>query len=210
MTTLTKLIMGQDGNGNVVPIQLVAVGDGTYKLGVDASLTVGPITIGAVKMEDAASLTQAKVGADTAIAIGDNALATHDPEIGQVGDLQASGTVIGLLSAIVPPNPNVGVSGHNVVSADASAAPVAITSAPTAGQRVDLHTLIVSTDTNNLIAIFTEETSGTELFRLYLGTNSQPILTDLHVQLATINKRIMVQTNKAGNIAVTALWNSVP
>ncbi len=209
------LIMATDDKGNKQAVGLTDTGNTTptgqkiYKLVTDTSVTINNVTLGAVKIQDAVAATQAEVKASTGIATGDNALATHDPAIGQIGDTQGNGTVIGLLSELVPAT-NVGVSGHNVVSADASAAPIAVTDAPTAGQHVEIHALVVSSDATNITVIFTEETSGTELLRFYMNANTQNSPAGFHVKLPTINKRLMVQTSKAGNIAVTALWHSVP
>lgn len=110
------------------------------------------------------------------------------------------------VDAAVPPL-NVGVGGAAVTSADASAAPVAVTDAPGVGKRLMVSHLIISVDTAGIIVNLTEETTGVLKARIYTNANSPALSSaDIDLPLATPNKRLMLQTNKAGNIAVTVLW----
>lgn len=109
MAITSYLVMGKDENGNP---KLVGLSDSgvtddfgniIWNLAVDSAVSIDPgdITIAAVTIKDAVAATQAKVAASSAIAIANNSLAVHDPQIGQVGDLLGDGTVIGLLQAIL-------------------------------------------------------------------------------------------------------------
>lgn len=101
-----------------------------------------------------------------------------------------------------------GVSGAAFTSADASGAAAAVTDAPTAGQKLILTDLTVSVGSAVTVS-FTEETSGTLLHRLYMPANStETIQFRGKRKLATADKKVMVQTSGAGNVAVTAGYYS--
>lgn len=93
-------------------------------------------------------------------------------------------------------------------SADQSAAVAAVTAAPTSGQKLVITDLIVSVDTD-MTATFTVETTGHVVHKLYLPAKSVVNLcTRSPVKLGTADKKLMVQTSAAGNIAVQALYYS--
>lgn len=100
-----------------------------------------------------------------------------------------------------------GVSGAAVVSADMTSA-AAVTDAPTSGQKLVITDIVVSTDTAMNI-LFEEETSGTDIFKLFLPANgSAQITTRGKVKLATANKKLTGKASVAGNVAVTVCYYS--
>lgn len=100
-----------------------------------------------------------------------------------------------------------GVSGAAVVSADMTAA-AAITDAPTTGQKIVLTDLVISADTAMNVLI-EEETSGTDLFKVFIPANGTVQITPRSkCKLATVNKKITAKASVAGNIAVTAFYFS--
>ncbi len=101
-----------------------------------------------------------------------------------------------------------GISGVPMQSADASAAPANVTDAPSAGQKLVLVDLIISSDTD-LTFTFTEETSGTVIYKQYVAANTTlNLATRGKRKLATADKKLQVQTNGAGNISVLASYYS--
>lgn len=106
------------------------------------------------------------------------------------------------------PSMFTGVAGAAFVSADASAAPAAVTDAPATGQKLVTNGVVVSVGSALTVSL-TEETSGTLLLRLYMAANTtQMIRMGGLVKLATANKRMMVQTSAAGNVSVLASYYS--
>src|SRR5574337_205323 len=179
MTITGNVILGTDGQGHQIRIGLTDTGltddagDKIWSLAVDSAVTIDPgnITIASVTLKDGVAATLAKVAASTAIAIANNVVGVHDPQIGQVGDLLANGTLIGLLSAVVPPTVSLGVSGAVFHSADQSAAVAAVTDAPAAGKKLVITDLLVSVG-SNMIVTMSEETSGTVLARFNMLANT--------------------------------------
>ena len=102
-----------------------------------------------------------------------------------------------------------GVSGAAFASADASGADAAVTDAPTAGQKLVIRDVFVSTDTAMRIDL-KEETSGTVIFSGYFPANSGIVqLTPRSkVKLATADKKLMVRTSASGNVRVTTTYSS--
>lgn len=102
-----------------------------------------------------------------------------------------------------------GVSGAAVTSANASAADLELSAAPTSGQKVVIDDILFSTDTAMSVD-FKEETTGTVIFRGYFP--SSPGISQItprgRVKLATANKKLVLRTSVAGNIACTVLWHS--
>ena len=102
----------------------------------------------------------------------------------------------------------LGVSGARVTSADASAAALSVTDAPTSGQKLVFTDIIVSSDTA-LRLDFKIETAGTILFSIYMGAGTTVnIVPRGKLKLATANQKLQVQASAAGNIGVTALYYS--
>lgn len=101
-----------------------------------------------------------------------------------------------------------GVSAAAVTSANMSAAAVAVTDAPTLGQKIVVDDIILSTDTAMRVDL-KEETSGTIKVSLYLPANGiVQITTRSKFKLGTADKKLQVQTSVAGNIAITTLYHS--
>lgn len=100
-----------------------------------------------------------------------------------------------------------GVSGAAVVSADMTAA-AAVTDAPTSGQKIVLTDIVISSDTAMNVLI-EEETSGTDLFKVFVPANGTVQITPRSkMKLATVNKKVTAKASVAGNIAVTAFYFS--
>jgi hypothetical protein len=122
------------------------------------------------------------------------------------GNLQVTGAVN---ATIVQPAVTWGVVGVPFTSADQSVTPADVTDAPTAGQKIVVDELFISSDTA-LSVTFKEATSGTVVIGpIYLAANSS-----LHValkderKLATADKKLQVQSSIAGNISVLAGYHS--
>lgn len=100
-----------------------------------------------------------------------------------------------------------GVSGAAVVSADITTA-TAVTDAPTAGQKLVITDIVVSTDTAMNI-LFEEETSGTDIFKVFLPTNGTLQITPRSkVKLATADKKLTAKGSAAGNVGITVSYYS--
>ena len=100
----------------------------------------------------------------------------------------------------------LGIAGARFTSADQSATPAAVHTAPGAGLKAVITDLIVSVGTAMTVT-FTEETAGTVLFTLYIAANSVVQITPrAKLKLSTAVKRLMVQTSVAGNISVTPFF----
>lgn len=101
-----------------------------------------------------------------------------------------------------------GISSARFTSANQSAAPANISDAPTASQKIVIADIVVSVDTAMRVDI-KEETSGTVIFSLYMPANGTVQITPRgKIKLATIDKKLTVQTSASGNIAVTATYYS--
>jgi hypothetical protein len=103
---------------------------------------------------------------------------------------------------------SLGVSGARITSADQSAAVASITDAPTSGQKIVVDDILFSSDTA-LRLDFSEETTGTILFSVYLSAGSSGQFTPRgKLKLATADKKLQWRASAAGNIAVTPLYHS--
>ena len=123
------------------------------------------------------------------------------------GTTEAGVAIPGVPVAGKDNGPNWTSSYTFTTSADATAG-ADVTAAPTTGQKIVVTDLVVAVDTAMSVS-FLEETSGTEVLRLYLAANSAVQVTPRgKLKLATANKKLRVDTSVAGNIAVTALYYS--
>jgi hypothetical protein len=103
---------------------------------------------------------------------------------------------------------SLGVSGARITSADQSGAVASITDAPTSGQKIVIDDILFSSDTE-LRLDFSEETTGTILFSVYVGANTSGQFTPRgKLKLATADKKLQWRASAAGNIAVTPLYHS--
>ena len=100
-----------------------------------------------------------------------------------------------------------GVSSAAVVSADMTTA-AAVTDAPTGGQKIVVDDIVVSTDTAMNI-LFECETSGVDIFKVFLPANGSAQITPRgKVKLATADKKLTAKASVAGNVAVTVTYHS--
>ena len=99
----------------------------------------------------------------------------------------------------------LGIAGVRFTSADQSASAAAVITAPGGGLKAVITDVIVSSDTA-MSADFSEESGGV-LFTIYLPAGGGAQITPRSkLKLSAATKRLMVQTSKAGSIAVTALY----
>jgi hypothetical protein len=100
-----------------------------------------------------------------------------------------------------------GVSSAAVVSADMTSA-AALTDAPTAGQKLVIVDIVASSDTAMNI-LFEEETSGTDIFKVFVPANGMVQITPRgKVKLATADKKLTGKASVAGNVAFTVTYFS--
>lgn len=100
-----------------------------------------------------------------------------------------------------------GVGSVAFTSTNCSGTYSAVTDYPFPGDCLVIDDLVVSVDTAMRVD-FVTETSNNLKYRLYLPANgSMQITTRDKMKLGTANKRLMVQTNAVGNIAVTAFYH---
>lgn len=95
----------------------------------------------------------------------------------------------------------------HTVSADASGG-ADVTAAPTSGQKIVIDDIVLSVDTAMWV-VFEEETSGADIYKVYLPANSVAQITPRgKVKLPTADKKLRIDTSAAGNIAVTVVYHS--
>ncbi len=83
-----------------------------------------------------------------------------------------------------------------------------VTAAPSTGEKLVITDVVVSADTAMSVS-FLEETSGTEVLRVYLPANGTAQITPRSkLKLATANKKLRIDTSAAGNVAVTVAYYS--
>jgi len=100
-----------------------------------------------------------------------------------------------------------GVSSASVVSADMTTA-AAVTDAPTSGEKLIIVDIIASADTAMDI-LFEEETSGTDIFKVFLPANGTVQITPRgKIKLATADKKLTAKASVAGNVALTVTYYS--
>lgn len=187
----------QGVDGRIVEIVAVQQADGSYVLGSSASIQTGDLEIGAVEIKNAGDDTRAPVGANGLYVEvrAASALPAGTNTIGGARDAGAAWTSV------------LGVTGETVQSADAQAG-VAVTDAPVSGQKLVITDLILSAEVAMAIW-FEEETSGTEFVRFYLAAGSSVQFTPRSKwKLNTADKKLIAVSSVAGNMAVTAFYNS--
>lgn len=95
----------------------------------------------------------------------------------------------------------------HTASADASGG-ADVTAAPTSGQKIVIDDIVLSVDTAMWV-VFEEETSGTDIYKVYLPANTVVQITPRgKVKLPTADKKLRIDTSAAGNIAVTVVYHS--
>lgn len=96
---------------------------------------------------------------------------------------------------------------QHTASADASSG-ADVTAAPTSGQKIVVDDIIVSTGAA-LTVTFEEETSGTDVLKLYMAANGIAQVTPRgRIKLATADKKLRLLTSGAGTVAVTVCYHS--
>lgn len=95
----------------------------------------------------------------------------------------------------------------HTASADATGI-VDVTAAPTGGQKIVIDDIILSVDTAMWV-LFEEETSGTDILKLYMAANSSAQVTPRgRIKLPVADKKLRMDASVAGNIAVTVVYHS--
>jgi hypothetical protein len=95
----------------------------------------------------------------------------------------------------------------HTASADATGI-VDVTAAPTSGQKIVIDDIILSVDTAMWV-LFEEETSGTDIIKLYMAANSAAQVTPRgRIKLPTADRKLRMDASVAGNIAVTVCYHS--
>jgi hypothetical protein len=111
------------------------------------------------------------------------------------------------LDAGLAQNGSFGVSGAAVVSADMTTA-AAVTDAPTSGEKLVIVDIVASADTA-MNLLFEEETSGTDILKVFIPANGVVQITPRgKIKLATANKRLTCKASVSGNVAVTVTYYS--
>ena len=111
------------------------------------------------------------------------------------------------LDAGLAQNGSFGVSGAAVVSADMTTA-AAVTHAPTSGEKLVIVDIVASADTA-MNLLFEEETSGTDILKVFIPANGVVQITPRgKIKLATANKRLTCKASVSGNVAVTVTYYS--
>lgn len=102
----------------------------------------------------------------------------------------------------------VGTPAVAFTSADATTA-AAVTAAPTAGQKLVITDIIVSSDTAMFLLFHEESTAGNILWKVFVPANGTAQFTPRgKTKLWTADKKLMVDASAAGNISVTCCYYS--
>jgi len=96
---------------------------------------------------------------------------------------------------------------QHTASADASAGADA-TAAPTAGQKIVVDDIILSTGVA-LTVTFEDESAGTDLLVLYMPANGAAQVTPRgRIKLPVADKKLRIKTSGAGAVACTVCYHS--
>ena len=156
------------------------------------------------RYEDMGDGTHAEV-ISTTVTIG--ALSAGDNNIGNVDLASATPTGTNTIGATKDAGPNWTSAYLHTVSADATGA-VDLTAAPTAGQKIVIDDIVFSTDTA-MNFIFEEETSGTDVLKIFCAANSTVQITPRgQIKLATADKKLRGDASVSGNVAITVVYHS--
>lgn len=120
----------------------------------------------------------------------------------------ATGTTIGTTDNGPGWNISHGVNGATFSSSSLTGSAQPVTDVPIGGQKIVLTDMAVSVDTAMKLT-FSEETTGTSLFEMYLPANGfVQFTTRSWLKLTTANKRIQVKSSVNGNVSITAFYFS--
>lgn len=209
------------GTSNALPMALRVPGAGGATIPGDAT---NGLDVDVTRVADGADVVQGAV-ADAAIttdAVGTisgklrglvslfvSLLARLPAALGAGGGLKVdgSGTALPVSGATQDAGPSWTQGRLLTTSADLTGA-ADVTAAPTASQKIVIDDVLVGADTAMYVA-FLEETSGTEVFRVYLAANSTAQFTPRgKLKLATADKKLRGDASVAGNVAITVLYHS--
>ena len=138
-------------------------------------------------------------------------MTTLDEALAQSEKVILTKWIFGLDATLQPATKDAGPQwttvSTNTLSADATGV-VAVTAAPTSGQKICIDDIMVSVDTA-MSVLFEEETSGTDIMKFYMAANSSIQITPRgKIKLPTADKKLTVDTSVAGNISVTVSYHS--
>lgn len=199
-TALTALESGGNLDTLVTQSALQALEAGGNLAGAATSLAI---------MDDWDEADRAKVNlivGQAGIAAGAGAVGATVPRMTLASDDPAVAHLANIKNALAPTT-LLGVAGARFTSADQSAAAAAITDAPTGGQKIVLENILISVEDAQTITL-SEETSGTVLATLFMAADTHFHYNPTRLKLATADKKIMIQSSQAGNIAATPLYHS--
>lgn len=201
-----KIDVGADGasaplsNSNPVPVS-----DAGGSLTVDAVSLPLPTGAATSANQDAANILLAAI--ETALEILDNAISGNEVQADILSIAAGTNTIGATRDAGPSWTSAFGVSGAAVVSADMTTA-AAVTDAPTSGQKIVITDIVLSADTA-MNVLLEEETSGTDIWKVFIPANGTVQITPRgKVKLATVDKKLTAKASVAGNIAVTAHYYS--
>lgn len=152
-----------------------------------------------------ASLGQKAMAASLPVVLPNNMTdATYIGDIKFGEALPAGSAVIG---ATQDAGPSWTSSYQFTASADMTGA-ADLTAAPTAGQKIVIDDIVVSAAVAMFIS-FLEETSGTEVLRLYLPANGSAQITPRgKLKLPVADKKLRGDASVAGAVAITVTYHS--
>lgn len=198
-----KIQFIEAGTGRIVEVTAFEQNDGSFLLGVDAAnVQVGNITVTDVGIADPVNAALiANVDTPANLSAASKVLGVHDPAP------SAQPVYPGQFDPSYVES--YGVAGAMFTSADQSAAPAAVTDAPSGGKKLVITDIIISVGATGQTITLTEETSGTVKGKFYVPANTTiTIPFKGKFKLGTADKKLMVQSSAAGNIAVGALYYS--
>lgn len=175
--------------GLLVAVKGVDNGDGTYSLATSGGGGIVTIT---GSIGGAVTVTSGHIVVDS-------------------GNINVSGTFWQTTQPTSDSGPtwtsSFGVTGACIQTANITGTTV-ITDAPTAGQKLVITDLLVSTDTAMNI-LFAEETSGMPIAKLYLPANGTVQWTPRSkMKLPTANKKLTAKASVTGNVSITPQYYS--
>lgn len=187
-----------------VPVGADLVSDALYEQIIKADIGAA----GEIDMLTAGQKTKAH-SVPVTIASDQDALTVDGTvAVSSLPELPAGDNVIGAaLDGGAGWNASMGVSNAAVLSANATGG-VDVTDAPAAGQKLVITDIVVSSDTAMAIT-FEEETSGRDVFKVFIPANGLAQITPRSkCKLATADKKLRAVASVAGNIAVTVFHYS--
>jgi len=152
---------------------------------------------------DGPTVQRVSLATDVALPAGNNNIGDVD-----VASIAAGTNTIGATrDAGAAWTQSFGVSGAVVLSSDMQTS-AAVTDAPTSGQKLVIDDIMVSVSAAMFI-IFEEETSGTDLLKVWFpGAGFYQITPRAKFKLATADKKLFADASAAGALAITVFYHS--